>query len=111
MFRRGGEETLPGLVDTLLDETVIGVSCGDGQTIAVTARGVRPICLLLSPRLSHRITSLVQRAFKRILYILLLYIAGWDWIRVVQEVFGWGCYKDKEGKKWFHPSATGEGGE
>lgn len=22
------------------------------------------------------------------------------------EVWGWGTYKDKEGKKWFHPTET-----
>ena len=25
----------------------------------------------------------------------------------LQEVWGWGCYKDKEGKKFFNPSKTG----
>lgn len=24
------------------------------------------------------------------------------------EVWGWGCYKDKEGKKWFNPDADGQ---
>jgi regulator of chromosome condensation len=37
---------------------VIGLACGDGQTLAVTTTG---------------------------------------------EVWAWGCYKDKEGKKWFNP--------
>ena len=23
-----------------------------------------------------------------------------------QEVWGWGCYKDKEGGKWFNPSTS-----
>lgn len=42
-----------------MNETVIGVACGDGQTIVVTT---------------------------------------------LEEVWGWGCYKDKEGKKFFNPS-------
>lgn len=46
----------------LIDETVVGVACGDGQTMAVTAAGT---------------------------------------------VYGWGCYKDKEGKKFFNPSPGG----
>jgi regulator of chromosome condensation len=58
---RPGEETEPLQVGGgLTDESVIGVACGDGQTIAVTATGA---------------------------------------------VFGWGSYKDKEGKKWFNPES------
>lgn len=53
-----GDESTPILVDALSNEVIIGVSCGDGQTIAMTAGG---------------------------------------------EVYGWGCFKDKEGKKWFTP--------
>lgn len=49
------------MVDALRGEVVVSVACGDGQTIALTARG---------------------------------------------EVWGWGCYKDKEGKKFFNPSPT-----
>lgn len=52
-----GEESTPLLVDSLQNETVVSVACGDGQTIALTAAG---------------------------------------------EVYGWGCYKDKEGKKFFN---------
>ena len=37
---RTGEETIPQLVSTLAEETVVGVGCGDGQTIAITAKGV-----------------------------------------------------------------------
>jgi alpha-tubulin suppressor-like RCC1 family protein len=39
-------------------EVVVGLACGDGQTIAVSTEG---------------------------------------------RIWGWGCYKDKEGKKWFNP--------
>ncbi|RYG69547.1 hypothetical protein EON64_02400, partial [archaeon] len=41
--------------------TVVGIACGDSQTMCVTTQG---------------------------------------------EVWGWGCYKDKEGKKWFNPAAS-----
>lgn len=54
-----GDENMPGLVEAIKDEVVIGVACGDGQTFAITVDG---------------------------------------------RVWGWGCYKDKEGGKWFHPS-------
>jgi len=37
---RAGEETLPQLVSAMAEETVVGVGCGDGQTIAITAKGV-----------------------------------------------------------------------
>ena len=43
----------------LENEVVVGVACGDGQTMCVTVKGV---------------------------------------------VYGWGCFKDKEGKKFFNPS-------
>ena len=58
---RVGDETTPLLVQALADahEFVIGVACGDGQTVAVGTSG---------------------------------------------RVWGWGCYKDKEGKKFFNPS-------
>lgn len=55
---RTGEESMPMLVDGLTQETVVGVACGDGQTIVVTANGVRllsflsvfsPLILLLLP--------------------------------------------------------------
>lgn len=49
-----------GLVDA--DETIIGLACGDGQTMAVSTAG---------------------------------------------NVWGWGCYIDKEGKKFFNPSKSG----
>lgn len=49
---------MPVLVDGLTHEVIIGVACGDGQTLALTSAG---------------------------------------------EVYGWGCYKDKEGNKWFNP--------
>jgi len=58
---RSGEESLPAVVEGLPEEDpVIGIACGDGQTVAVTTGG---------------------------------------------KVYGWGCYKDKEGKKWFNPSS------
>ena len=62
---RVGEETTPLLVQTLVDaeEIIIGMACGDGQTIAVSTSG---------------------------------------------RVWGWGCYKDKEGKKFFNPSSEGK---
>lgn len=56
-----GDENEPILVDALRQEVVVSVACGDGQTIALTARG---------------------------------------------EVYGWGCYKDKEGKKFFNPAPS-----
>lgn len=37
---RTGEEFMPGLVDSLVNETIIRVACGDGQTIAVSTNGV-----------------------------------------------------------------------
>ena len=43
----------------LENEIIVGVACGDGQTLCLTVKGV---------------------------------------------VYGWGCYKDKEGKKFFNPS-------
>jgi alpha-tubulin suppressor-like RCC1 family protein len=49
----------------LANEIIIGVACGDAQTIAVSTKG---------------------------------------------EVWGWGCYKDKEGKKWFNPTPGGKHG-
>lgn len=59
---RPGEESVPLLVQgDMLNETIIRVACGDGQTIAISTTGT---------------------------------------------VWGWGCYKDKEGQKWFH-SASG----
>lgn len=58
---RPGDESTPLLVEGLASETIIGVACGDGQTIAVSTSG---------------------------------------------SVWGWGCYKDKEGKKWFNPSES-----
>jgi regulator of chromosome condensation len=45
------------------EETIIGVACGDGQTIVVSTAG---------------------------------------------NVWGWGCYIDKEGKKFFNPSQTAQ---
>ena len=44
------------------EETIIGVACGDAQTIAVGTTG---------------------------------------------NVWGWGCYIDKEGKKFFNPCQNG----
>jgi alpha-tubulin suppressor-like RCC1 family protein len=44
-------------MQSLKNETIIGVACGDGQTLAVSTAG---------------------------------------------EVWAWGSYKDKEGKKWFN---------
>ena len=60
---RVGDETTPLVVQALLDanEFIIGVACGDGQTIVVGTTG---------------------------------------------NVWGWGCYKDKEGKKFFNPSPS-----
>jgi regulator of chromosome condensation len=58
---RTGDEGMPALVDALVNEIIIGVACGDGQTLALTSTG---------------------------------------------EVYGWGCYKDKEGNKWFNPSSN-----
>ena len=52
-----GDESTALLVTDLVNELIISVACGDGQTIALTAEG---------------------------------------------EVYGWGCYKDKEGKKFFN---------
>lgn len=62
---RMGDENIPILVGGLVQAgaSILRVACGDGQTIAVSAKG---------------------------------------------EVWGWGCYKDKEGKKWFNPSPTGQ---
>ena len=58
---RTGDEWLPLLVEgPLVNETIISVACGDGQTIAVSTGG---------------------------------------------QVWGWGCYKDKEGKKFFNPDS------
>ena len=37
---RAGEEFMPGLVESLANETIIRVACGDGQTIAVSTSGV-----------------------------------------------------------------------
>lgn len=56
---RPGDEALPLCVTALQDQNIIGVACGDGQTIAVSTDG---------------------------------------------SVWGWGSYKDKEGKKWFNAS-------
>jgi regulator of chromosome condensation len=59
---RTGEEQFPELVTGLIEsETIIGIACGDSQTIAVSAKG---------------------------------------------DVWGWGCYKDKEGKQWFNPDPS-----
>jgi alpha-tubulin suppressor-like RCC1 family protein len=49
-----GDESMPILVKDLFHETIVSVACGDGQTLALTAKG---------------------------------------------EVYGWGCYKDKEGSR------------
>jgi len=45
------------MVDALQSEVIVGVACGDGQTLAVSTKG---------------------------------------------ECWGWGSYKDREGKKWFN---------
>lgn len=67
----------------LADQTIIRVACGDSQTIAVTVSGVR-IKIILLPN------------------DLFLFIV----IPLFQDVWGWGSYKDKEGKHWFSPSST-----
>ena len=62
---RDGEESIPALVEDMVSkDPVIGVACGDGQTICVTACG---------------------------------------------DVYAWGCFKDKEGKKWFSKDTTNPG--
>lgn len=55
---RTGDENTPIIVSKLQDKAVIGVACGDGQTVAITTTG---------------------------------------------EVWAWGCFKDREGKKFFNP--------
>lgn len=59
MLCREGDENVPGIVENMAGHTVLGVSCGDTQTICYTTTG---------------------------------------------DVYGWGCFRDKEGKKFFNPT-------
>lgn len=40
LFSRPGDEAVPLLVEGLANEVVIGVACGDGQTLVMTTSGV-----------------------------------------------------------------------